>query len=75
MIFNPPTPHSLRHSLAVNTLIKIKTRGESPQYALPILAAFLGHSVYKHTAVYLRVADALSRKRLFDFSLWQRKKT
>jgi len=75
MIFNPPTPHSLRHSFAVNTLIKIKTRGESPQYALPILAAFLGHSVYKHTTVYLRVADALSRKRLFDFSLWQRKKT
>jgi site-specific recombinase XerD len=75
MIFNPPVPHSLRHSFAINTLIKIKARGENPQYALPILAAFLGHSVYKHTTVYLRVADALSRKRLLDFSLWQRKKT
>ena len=74
MIFNPPVPHSLRHSFAVNTLIKIKTRGDDPQYALPILAAFLGHSVYKHTTVYLRVADALSRKRLFDFSLWQKRK-
>ena len=75
MIFNPPTPHSLRHSFAVNTLIKIKARGENPQYALPVLATFLGHSVYKHTTVYLKVADALSRKRLLDFSLWQRKKT
>ena len=75
LIFNPPTPHSLRHSFAVNTLIKIKARGENPQYALPVLATFLGHSVYKHTTVYLKVADALSRKRLLDFSLWQRKKT
>lgn len=74
MIFNPPTPHSLRHSFAVNTLMKIKARGENPQYALPVLATFLGHSVYKHTTVYLKVADALSRKRLLDFSLWQRKK-
>ena len=75
MIFNPPTPHSLRHSFAVNTLIKIKARGENPQYALPVLATFLGHSVYKHTTIYLKVADAISRKRLLDFSLWQRKKT
>jgi len=75
LIFNPPTPHSLRHSFAVNTLIKIKERGGSLRHALPILATYLGHSEYKHTAIYLRVADALSRKRLLDFSLWQRRKT
>ena len=72
--FNPPRSHSLRHSFAVNTLLKIKQRGESAQYALPILAAYMGHSDYKHTAVYLKVADAASRKDLVDFTLWQKRK-
>jgi integrase len=75
MIFNPPTPHSLRHSFAVNTLIAIRQRRGSLRRALPVLATYLGHSEYKHTKVYLRVADALSRKQLLDFSLWQRRKT
>ncbi len=72
--FSQPTPHSLRHSFAVNTLKEIKERGESPQHALPVLAAYMGHSEYKYTSVYLRVADALSRKNLVDFSLWQKRK-
>jgi integrase len=74
MNFNQPTPHCLRHSFAVNTLIKIKSRGQSPQRALPVLAAYMGHSEYKYTSVYLRVADAQSRKNLVDFSLWQKRK-
>jgi integrase len=72
--FSQPTPHSLRHSFAVNTLIKIKERGQSPQRALPVLAAYMGHSEYKYTSVYLRVTDALSRKNLVDFNLWQKRK-
>ena len=73
--FCQPTPHSLRHSFAVNTLINIKERGESAQNALPVLAACMGHSDYKHTSVYLRVADAASRQHLVDFALWQKTKT
>ena len=72
--FLQPTPHSLRHGFAVNTLLKIKEWGGSPQQALPVLAAYMGHSEYKYTSVYLRVTDALSRKQLVDFSLWQEKK-
>ena len=72
--FLQPSPHSLRHSFAVNTLLKIKGRGGDPQHALPILAAYMGHSEYKYTSVYLRVTDAMSRKNLVDFSLWQEKK-
>jgi len=72
--FNQPTPHSLRHSFAVNTLIKIKARGQNPQHALPVLAAYMGHSEYKYTSVYLKVSDAQSRKNLVDFSLWQKRK-
>ena len=74
MNFTQPTPHGLRHSFAVNTLIRIKERGESAQSALPVLAAYMGHSEYRSTSVYLRVADAMNRKNLVDFSLWQQRK-
>jgi site-specific recombinase XerD len=62
-----PTPHSLRHSFAVNTLKRIKDKGKSPQHALPVLAAYLGHSQYKHTAKYLKVLDAQQRHDLVNF--------
>jgi integrase/recombinase XerD len=39
--FSQPTPHSLRHSFAVNTLQAIEARGKSPQHALPVLAAYM----------------------------------
>jgi len=68
-----PTPHSLRHSFAVNTLNRIKERGESMDRALPVLAAYMGHSHYKYTSLYLKVADAISRKNLVDFTLWQKR--
>lgn len=72
--FLQPSPHSLRHSFAVYTLQEIRERGGDPQHALPILAAYMGHSEYKYTSVYLRVTDAISRKNLVDFSLWQERK-
>ena len=62
-----PTPHCLRHSFAVNTLKRIKDLGKSPQHALPVLAAYLGHSEYKHTAKYLKLLDAEHRHRLVNF--------
>jgi site-specific recombinase XerD len=72
MTFNPPTPHSLRHSFAINTLIAIKERGQSTQNALPVLSQYMGHSNYTYTATYLKVADAKSRKDLLDFTPWKR---
>jgi integrase/recombinase XerD len=73
MNFNGPTVHSLRHSFAVNTLLKIKSRGGSPQQALPVLAAYMGHSAYKYTAKYLKMIDADQRQDLLDFVLTQRR--
>jgi integrase/recombinase XerD len=67
--FGNPTPHSLRHSFAINTLKRIKQRGKSPQNALPILAVYLGHSKYRYTAVYLKVVDAEHRQGLVDFAI------
>jgi len=71
MTFIQPTPHSLRHSFAVNTLCNIKERGDSPEDALHILSAYLGHNKYHYSSVYLKVANAKSRKNLLDFTLWQ----
>ena len=67
--FGNPTPHSLRHSFAVNTLKKIKQQGKSPQNALPVLAVYLGHCKYRYTAVYLKVVDAAHRQGLVDFAI------
>jgi integrase/recombinase XerD len=69
--FGSPTPHSLRHSFAVNTLKRIKEQGKSPQAALPILAAYMGHRKYRYTAVYLKVLDAEQRQGLVDFAISQ----
>ena len=64
---NSPTPHCLRHSFAVNTLNRVKKRGGSAQNALPVLAAYMGHSEYKHTLKYLKFIDAQQRLELANF--------
>lgn len=73
MIFASPTPHSLRHSFAVNLLKRIKERGDSPQHALPVLATYMGHRIYQYTAKYLKFIDAEQRQGLFDFARSKRK--
>ena len=67
--FCGPSHHSLRHSFAVNTLKRIKLQGKSPQNALPVLAAYMGHSEYRYTTKYLKVLDAEHRHQMFDFSM------
>jgi len=67
MVFGSPTPHSLRHSFAINTLKQVKERGKSPQHALPVLAAYMGHLKYRYTGAYLKVSDAKHRAGLIDF--------
>lgn len=68
-VFAAPTPHSLRHSFAVNTLNRIRARGQDPQTALPILSAYMGHQKYRYTAVYLKFIDAQQRRQLLDFNI------
>ena len=62
-----PTPHSMRHSFAIHTLNSVKKRGGSAQNALPVLAAYMGHSEYKHTIKYLKFIDAHQRLGLVNF--------
>jgi site-specific recombinase XerD len=66
-IFASPTPHSLRHSFAINTLKRIKERGGCPNHALPVLATYMGHLSYRHTSHYLKFIDAEQRQGLFNF--------
>lgn len=66
--FGRPTPHSLRHAFAVNTLKRIRERGGSPLHALPILSVYMGHSHCTYTAVYLKALDARDRNALFDIA-------
>lgn len=68
-VFGCPTPHSLRHSFAVNTLKSAKDRGRDSQAVLPVLAAYLGHTKYRYTALYLRVLDAQQRQAFVDFAI------
>lgn len=65
--FSGPLPHSLRHSFAINTLNQIKVRGQCPQHALPVLAAYMGHLKYQYTGAYLKVKDAHHRMGLLEF--------
>ncbi len=66
--FGRPTPHSLRHSFAINTLRRISRQGKSTQNALPVLSAYMGHCQYRDTAVYLKVVDSKQRLELFRFA-------
>lgn len=66
--FGYPTPHSLRHAFAINTMKSIKERGESTQHALPVLAAYMGHRKYQYTHAYLKVSDAKHIAGLIAFS-------
>ena len=66
--FGAPTPHSLRHSFAVNTIKCLRERGGSPQQALPVLASYMGHYKYQYTAAYLKVSDASDVTGLMAFA-------
>jgi integrase len=68
MTFGKPVPHSLRHSFAINTLTQIKARGQNPQHALPVLAAYMGHRKYQYTGAYLKVNHARDRNGLIEFA-------
>lgn len=67
--FGGPTPHSLRHSFAVNTLKSVRERGGSAENALPVLAAFLGHADWRYTIKYLKVIDAEYGEALVNFCI------
>lgn len=65
--FGSPTPHSLRHSFAVNTLNRIRDREETTWDLLPILSIYMGHQNVCSTIKYLTVPNFKFRQNLLDF--------
>lgn len=54
-----PTLHGLRHSFAVNTLVRWYREGEDVQAKLPLLSTWLGHADPKWTYWYLSASPEL----------------
>jgi integrase len=54
-----PTPHGLRHSFAVTTLIEWYRADDDVQARLPALSAFMGHTQPKDTYWYLSAVPEL----------------
>lgn len=50
---NPPRLHDLRHSFAVNALLRWYDRGDDPQSKLPQLSTYMGHISVMSTHHYL----------------------
>lgn len=57
-----PRLHDLRHSFAINTLLRWYRQGIDPNRKLMALATFLGHVDPNSTAVYLQITEELFRE-------------
>lgn len=71
----PPVLHSLRHSFAVECLLRWYREGVDPQTRLYRLSTFMGHVSPASTAVYLTItpqllAEASRRFEVFAMPLW-----
>ena len=55
----PPRCHDLRHSFAVNTLIRWYRQGLDVEQRLPLLSTYLGHVAPKSTYWYLSAVPEL----------------
>lgn len=73
-----PRLHDLRHTFAVNCLKKWVVEGNDINAAVPYLAAYLGHTHFRHSQVYLRLTtdmfpDIVAKiEKKFDvFPLWE----
>ncbi|MGV7240393.1 tyrosine-type recombinase/integrase [Caballeronia sp. M23-90] len=56
-----PRIHDLRHTFAVDALVRWYDSGRDPMICLPLLATYLGHVGYEHTYWYLSLCPELMR--------------
>ena len=57
-----PRIHDLRHSFAVNRLLRWYREGSDVQSRLPLLSTFLGHAHPRSTEIYLTITADLLRE-------------
>lgn len=65
-IFGSPSTHSLRHSLAVNTIKRWKKEKQHIDGLADALAAYLGHADFRYTHVYLKALEYRPQILVFD---------
>lgn len=53
-IFGSPSPHSFRHSFAVNTVRRWASEGKDINKVADTLATYMGHCDFEYTQVYLK---------------------
>jgi integrase len=56
-----PRIHDLRHTFAVESLVRWYESGRDPMLCLPLLSTYLGHVGYEHTYWYLSLCPELMR--------------
>jgi len=54
IIFGSPTPHSLRHSFAVNTIRRWASEAKDIDKVADTLATYMGHADFEFTQIYLK---------------------
>ena len=54
VIFGSPTPHSLRHSFAVNTVRRWASEAKDIDKVADTLATYMGHADFEFTQIYLK---------------------
>lgn len=64
----PPTIHSLRHTFAVNNIIKWIRQGKDVNAMLPYLAKYMGHVTVTSTQVYLQCVEEHRREAANKFN-------
>ncbi|MBL3529561.1 MAG: tyrosine-type recombinase/integrase [gamma proteobacterium endosymbiont of Lamellibrachia anaximandri] len=57
-----PRVHDIRHSFAVNALLRWYRNGSDPQAKLPLLSTYLGHVSVVSTQRYLHFVDELAKE-------------
>ncbi len=66
----PPRTHDLRHSFAVNALLRWYRDGADVQAKLPLLATFMGHVSIASTEYYLRFSSQVAATASVRFERW-----
>jgi integrase len=71
--FGAPRLHSLRHTFAVQRLLRWYREGADVQAKLPLLSTYMGHSHIRHTQVYLTItAEILGEARQRFAGRWEK---
>ena len=65
-----PRVHDLRHTFAVNALVRIVEKGNDAYVALPVLSKYLGHQSISSTNIYVKLTSQMFPDVVKDLELY-----